>query len=61
MPLISEIVVQELLRQDNPYPNRYALAIKIAGENLHSENLTSDEKNEINRILTNNGIPLMLQ
>lgn len=61
MPLISEIVVQELLREGNTYPNRYALSIKIAGKNLRSENLTTDEKKEINRILANKGIPFRLQ
>lgn len=61
MPLISEIVVQELLREGNTYPNRYALSIKIAGKNLRSENLTTDEKKEINRILAIKGIPFRLQ
>jgi hypothetical protein len=61
MPLISEIVVQELLREGNSYPNRYALSIKIAGKDLHSEHLTVDEKKEINRILTSKGIPFRLQ
>lgn len=61
MPLISEIVVQELLKEGNTYPNRYALSIKIAGKDLHSENLTLDEKKEINRILANKGIPFRLQ
>lgn len=61
MPLISEIVVQELLREGNTYPNRYALSIKIAGKNLQSENLTADEKKEINRILADKGIPFRLR
>lgn len=61
MALISEIVVQELLREGNTYPNRYALSIKIAGKNLKSENLTADEKKEINRILKLKGIPFQLQ
>lgn len=61
MPLISEIVVQELLREGNTYPNRYALSIKIAGKNLQSESLTADEKKEINRILANKQIPFRLQ
>lgn len=61
MPLISEIVVQELLREGNTYPNRYALSIKIAGKNLKSDNLTTEEKKEINRILANKGIPFRLQ
>jgi hypothetical protein len=61
MPLISEIVVQELLKEGNNYPNRYALSIKIAGKNLQSENLKEDEKKEINRILSNKGIPFRLQ
>lgn len=61
MPLISEIIVQELLREGNTYPNRYALSIKIAGKNLRSENLTTDEKKEINRILAIKGIPFRLQ
>jgi hypothetical protein len=61
MPLISEIIVQELLKADNDYPNRYALSIKIAGKNLKSENMTIDEKKEINRILAIKGIPFRLQ
>ena len=61
MPLISEIIVQELLREGNTYPNRYALSIKIAGKNLQSENLTTEEKKEINKILANKGIPFRLQ
>lgn len=60
MPLISEIVVQELLKEGNTYPNRYALSIKIAGKNLQSNSMTTDEKKEINRILTYKGIPLRL-
>lgn len=61
MPLISEIIVQELLKEGNTYPNRYALSIKIAGKNLQSENMTIDEKKEINRILAIKGIPFKLQ
>jgi hypothetical protein len=51
MPLLTELVVQELLKEGNIYPNRYALSVKIAGKNLESAGLTQDEKNEINRIL----------
>lgn len=61
MPLISEIVVQELLKEGNTYPNRYALSIKIAGKNIQSHNLTTEEKQEINRILATKGIPFKLQ
>lgn len=60
MPLLSEIVVQELLKEGNTYPNRYALSIKIAGKNLQSSGLTADEKKEINRILQLKGIPFKL-
>ena len=61
MPLISEIVVQELLRDSNTYPNRYALSIKIAGKDIQSHNLTDEEKQEINRILAVKRIPIKLQ
>jgi hypothetical protein len=61
MALISEIVVQELLKEGNTYPNRYALSIKIAGKNLQSNNLAADEIKEINRILELKGIPFRLQ
>lgn len=61
MTLLSEIIVQELLKAGNSYPNRYALSIKIAGKNLQSEDMTIDEKNEINRILAVKSIPLRLQ
>ena len=57
MPLLSEIIVQELLKEGNTYPNRYALSIKIAGKNLDASVLTDDEKNEINRILKVKHIP----
>lgn len=60
MPLISELVVQELLKEGNSYPNRYALSIKIAGKDLHSHLLNDDEKKEINRIFANKGIPFKL-
>ena len=61
MTLISELVVQELLKEGNTYPNRYALSIKIAGKNIQSDNLTTDEKDEINRILRIKQIPFQLQ
>jgi len=61
MPLISELVVQELLKEGNNYPNRYALSIKIAGKDLHSHLLNDDEKKEINRIFSSKGIPFILQ
>jgi hypothetical protein len=61
MTLISELVVQELLKEGNSYPNRYALSIKIAGKNIQSDNLTTDEKDEINRILRIKQIPFQLQ
>jgi hypothetical protein len=61
MPLLSEIIVQELLREGNTYPNRYALSIKIAGKDLNAAILTSDEKKEINRILKLRHIPCQLQ
>ena len=60
MPLISELVVQELLKENNNYPNKYALSIKIAGKNLHSHLLNDEEKKEINRIFTYKGIPFKL-
>jgi hypothetical protein len=61
MPLLSEIIVQELLKEGNSYPNRYALSIKIAGKNLDASILTTDEKNEINRILKLKRIPCQLK
>jgi hypothetical protein len=61
MVLLSEMIVQELLKEGNNYPNRYALSIKIAGKNLQSNILTVDEKNEINRILVQKGLPVRLQ
>jgi hypothetical protein len=61
MPLLSEIIVQELLKEGNTYPNRYALSIKIAGKNLDASVLTDDEKNEINRILKVKHIPCQLK
>lgn len=61
MPLLSEIIVHELLKAENTYPNRYALSIKIAGKNLQSEIMTTDEKKEINRILALKGIHVILQ
>jgi hypothetical protein len=61
MTLLSEIIVQELLKAGNTYPNRYALSIKIAGKNLKSEDMTIEEKNEINRILIIKGIPVRLK
>jgi hypothetical protein len=61
MPLLSEIIVQELLKEGNVYPNRYALSIKIAGKNLDASVLTDDEKNEINRILKVKHIPCQLK
>jgi hypothetical protein len=61
MPLLSEIIVQELLKEGNSYPNRYALSIKIAGKNLDASILTTDEKNEINRILKVKHIPCQLK
>lgn len=61
MPLLSEIIVQELLKEGNTYPNRYALSIKIAGKNLDSSILSNDEKNEINRILKLKRIPCQLK
>lgn len=61
MPLLSEIIVQELLREGNTYPNRYALSIKIAGKDLNAAILTTDEKKEINRILKLRHIPCQLQ
>ena len=61
MPLLSEIIVQELLKEGNTYPNRYALSIKIAGKNLDASILTPDEKNEVNRILKVKHIPCQLK
>jgi hypothetical protein len=61
MPLLSEIIVQELLKEGNTYPNRYSLSIKIAGKNLDASVLTNDEKKEINRILKLKKIPCQLQ
>ena len=61
MPLLSEIIVQELLKEGNTYSNRYALSIKIAGKNLDASILTTDEKNEINRILKLKHIPCQLK
>lgn len=61
MPLLSEIIVQELLKEGNTYPNRYALSIKIAGKNLDASILTTDEKEEINRILKLKRIPCQLK
>jgi hypothetical protein len=61
MPLLSEIIVQELLKEGNTYPNRYALSIKIAGKNLDASVLTDDEKKEINRILKVKHIPCQLK
>lgn len=61
MPLLSEIIVQELLKEGNSYPNRYALSIKIAGKNLDASVLSTDEKNEINRILKVKRIPCQLK
>lgn len=60
MPLISEIVVQELLKEGNTFKNRFALSIKIAGKDLLSEHLNQEEKNEINRILRKRKIPFTL-
>lgn len=61
MPLLSEIIVQELLKEGNTYPNRYALSIKIAGKNIDASILTTDEKQEINRILRRRNIPFQLK
>ena len=61
MPLLSEIIVQELLKEGNTYANRYSLSIKIAGKNLDASVLTDDEKNEINRILKVKHIPCQLK
>jgi hypothetical protein len=60
MPLISEIVVQELLQETNTYADKYKLSIKIAGKDLASDNLTDSEKKEINRILRIKSIPFQL-
>ncbi len=61
MPLLSEIIVQELLKEGNTYPNRYALSIKIAGKNIDASILKDDEKEEINRILKIKRIPCQLK
>lgn len=60
MPMLSEIIVQELLREGNIYANRYALSVKIAGKDLTSDILTTEEKQEINRILKNKNVPFTL-
>jgi hypothetical protein len=60
MPLISEIVVQELLKESNTYADKYTLSIKIAGKNLSSDLVTLAEKEEINRILKVKKIPFQL-
>lgn len=60
MPLLSEIVVQELLKDGNTYANRYALSIKIAGKDLTSTNMTLEEKAEVNKILKTKGICILL-
>lgn len=60
MPLLSEIIVQELLKESNTYSNKYALSVKIAGKDLNSASLTADEKVEVNRILQNNKISIVL-
>jgi hypothetical protein len=60
MPSLSEVVVQELLSEKNTYRDRFTLSIKIAGKDLHSIDLSTDEKNEVNRILKNKNIPIHL-
>lgn len=60
MPLLSEVIVQELLKEGNTYSNKYALSVKIAGKDLNATSLTADEKVEVNRILKNNKICIVL-
>lgn len=60
MPLLSEIIVQELLKEGNSYSNKYALSVKIAGKDLNATSLSADEKVEVNRILKNNKICIVL-
>jgi hypothetical protein len=61
MPSLSEVVVRELLSEQNSYKDRYTLSIKIANKDLHSQKFSLDEKNEINRILKLQGIPVRLK
>lgn len=60
MPLLSEIIVQELLKEGNNYSNRYALSLKIAGKDLNGTLLTEDEKVEVNRILKSKKVNVVL-
>lgn len=61
MPSLSEVVVRELLSEQNLYKDRYTLSIKIANKDLYSQKFSLDEKNEINRILKLQGIPVRLR
>lgn len=60
MPSLTEIVVQELLSDKTTYRDRFILSIKLAGKDLRSAGLTSDEKQEVNRILKLKNIPVCL-
>lgn len=51
MTLLSEVVSAELLKEENTYSDRHALAQKIAGKDIMSFMFTEPEKTEVNRIL----------